>query len=339
MTLRRVVLFLVLVALAGLIPTAWAQDPVQDVQCQVDPAACPPSDDEAASPVEDVEAAAPVAVPQPPGADLLAKVEEILKDAAGAVSGAAGEAAGMAGAAMAAVGAAFMALMRSYAELWLLYKPANMPIDAYAGIAAGSTGVAAMGAQGSLYYAWRKLLPFLAMVPGFSRIAKDELLEHERRARIHDAIRQNPGVRLGELSRLLDIPWGSCMHHLRKLRADRIIMFKQVGHHKCFFINGSGLSENEMQAASVLKGDTLQSVAAWIEQHPGTSLKDLALGLGISPPLAAFHVGKLETAGLVQKTRDGRSVQLHVATRLPPGSLTMPPPALSMPVAPIAPAF
>ena len=221
------------------------------------------------------------------------------------------------GLSVALVGALLRILLRPLAELFVSYEPRGMSPGAYAAASAGVTAVAAGGLQAGLYALLRRYGLWLALVPGFSRIAKDELLEHDRRARIYELIKQNPGVRLSELAHGLELPWGSAMHHLRKLRADRLIMFKAVGHHKCYFVNGSGLSEQAMAAASILKGDTLTDIATFLQKNPRASLKELAVGVGISSPLAAFHVGKLEKAGLVTKERDGRSVRLLLAPNVP----------------------
>jgi Mn-dependent DtxR family transcriptional regulator len=292
-----------------------------------------------------------VAAPPLPQASPMAKKPDLLDRIGSALGGAAaavGDAAGAVGRAVAGAAAAVcnllasmgaaiasgaaaavagfvalvQALVKPLAQLLIHHKPAAMSGTAYAGAAAAGTAAITGGAQAGAWWSWRKLAPLLALVPGFSRIAKDELLDHDRRAKIFEMIKQNPGIRLSELAHGLDLPWGSCMHHLRKLRADRLITFKQVGHHKCYFVNGSGLSDHEMAAVSLVKGDTLQGIAAYLDANPRVSLKELAQGVGISSPLAAFHVGKLARAGLVQKVRDGRSVRLVLAAPLPHALLT-----------------
>lgn len=217
-------------------------------------------------------------------------------------------------AAVLAAGSALMAALRAYADFLVSQRPKGIDPPAWAAIVSGATGVAAAGAQTGAWYLARKLAPFL---PLFSRIDKDELLNHDRRARLFEFIKQNPGCHLSEISRALELPWGSSLHHLRKLRADRLILFKNVGHHKCFFVNGSGLNEQQMEALSLVKGDTLQRIVSYIQDHPKSNLKDVAAAVQISSPLAAFHVAKLERAGLVQKWRDGKSIRLQASGPLP----------------------
>ncbi|MBI2078329.1 MAG: winged helix-turn-helix transcriptional regulator [Euryarchaeota archaeon] len=218
-----------------------------------------------------------------------------------------------------ALGDLWLTLFAPLGALLGLLKPAGMGTGAYALTATAGTAVVAGGGQAGSYLAWKKFLPLGLGLPLFSRIEKDELLENERRARIFELIKQNPGIHLSEIARSLDFAWGTTLHHLRKLRADRLVMFKSMGHHKSFFINGSGLSERQMEALSLVKNGTLANLAHYLEGHPRTTLKELSEALGISPPLAAFHIRKLEKAGFVTKVRDGKSVRLTTTEALPAG--------------------
>lgn len=233
----------------------------------------------------------------------------------------AGAAAGAVASGFVGVGALVLGLLQGLAEGLVALKPRSMDSQLYAGAAAGSVGVAAFGLQFGSSFAWKKLFPLGVGLGLFSRIDKDELLENDRRARIFDLIKSNPGIHLSEIARELDFAWGTTLHHLRKLRADHLILYKELGHHKSFFVNGSGLSEKQMEAMSLIKNGTLSRLAQYLETHPRVSLKELSEALQISPPLAAFHIRKLEKAGLVQKVRDGKSVRLSTTQALPAGFL------------------
>jgi len=263
------------------------------------------------------------AIPQEPKAP----AEESFLDSMGAFFGSIGKGVGEGAAALGqgvsaaagAIGDFWLAMFAPLGALLGLLKPAGMGTGAYATTAAATMIVVAGGAQSGSYLAWKKLFPLGLGLPLFSRIEKDELLENDRRARIFELIKTNPGIHLSEIARELDFAWGTTLHHLRKLRADRLIMFKSLGHHKSFFVNGSGLSERQMEALSLVKNGTLANLAHYLEEHPRTTLKELSEGLGISPPLAAFHIRKLEKAGFVQKVREGKSVRLTTTDTLPAG--------------------
>lgn len=318
---RSGILYLVL--LLGL-PTALATDAPAIPGCLSPSGNC----QEPVDPIPEEPAGPPVAVAAPV---LLSPVVDdfrrFVADVSLAVQRATEAAIDGAWSALAASGQAILGLLTAFAQFLLAYKPATLDPTAYAALVAAATGAVAFAGQASVWWTGRKLASLLPAIPLFSRIEKDELLENGRRARLFEFIRHNPGARLGEISKALGLPWGSTLHHLRKLRSERLVTFKQTGHHKCYFINGSGLSEHQMTAVSVLKGDTLQRIARFIEAHPRTNLKDLASAMQISSPLAAFHVRKLEIAGLVVKQRDGKEIRLEMAG---------PVAATPVPVAPLA---
>lgn len=277
--------------------------------------------------------AAPVA-PKPAEAGLL----DTLGAFVGAIGSEMGRGADAVGGAVAAgfagIGAVVVGLLRGLAEGLVGLKPRGVDSQVYAGAVAGGFAATTFAAQAGSLWAWRKLFPLGIGLGLFSRIEKDELLENERRARIFELIRANPGIHLSEIARELDFAWGTTLHHLRKLRADHLILYKEMGHHKSFFVNGSGLSEKQMEAMSLIKNGTLSRLAQYLETHPRVSLKELSEALQISPPLAAFHIRKLEKAGLVQKVRDGKSVRLSTTQALPAGflqTIAAPAPPAAMP--------
>lgn len=321
---------LLAIALLAWVPVAAADHLLGGIGHEGDecppPQECTPGDQGA--PMQAPDGADPLAQSPIKQPDLLDRIHDLYAGASSAIGDAAQDTTAAAAAAAAAAGAFVAAALsfagRPLADLWVSFKPASMHPVAWAGIAAAGTAASAGAIQAGSWLAWRKLAPLLALVPGFSRIAKHELLDNDTRARIYGIVEQNPGIRMGQLAKQAGASLGSTMHHIRKLRCDRLITERPVGRHKCFFVNGSGLSGEEMKALSMIQGDTIQGIADYIQQHPRTNLKDLARGLGISSPLAAHHVGKLERAGLVSKIRQGRTVCL-VRSSMPAGaSMTSP---------------
>jgi DNA-binding MarR family transcriptional regulator len=314
---------LVLLTTLGLLLALPMAAAVDDAEVHADPgfADCLKDVKSCAPETDEVEQAQPETGVEPEaGPGIFDRTGAFLGALGAAVVGGAGEAAQAVGGAFVGMGDAVLGVLLVYAGFLLAFRPEGMPIDAYAGIAAGGTAVALAGLQAGLWWLGRRFLPLAGLLmPLFSRIQKDEVLDHERRAQIFELIKQRPGVHLSEIARALDLAWGPTLHHLRKLREQRIVSIKNVGHRKCFFINGSGYSDQQMEAMSLLKSDTLAEVAAAIESHPDSSLKEVSESLGISSPLAAHHVRKLVKAGLVRKERDGRRVRLTPSELMPRG--------------------
>lgn len=146
----------------------------------------------------------------------------------------------------------------------------------------------------------------LGAIPLFSRIAKDAIFENKVRSDIFELIGANPGVNVSEISRRLDVAWGTATHHLQKLRNERMVSVRMVGHQKCYFPNGGTYTPREMEVMSATKNTTAKRIAEFIAQSGPTPHRDVAAALQLSPALVSFHARKLEEAGVVGRRRDGR---------------------------------
>jgi predicted transcriptional regulator len=146
----------------------------------------------------------------------------------------------------------------------------------------------------------------LGALPLFTRIAKAELLDNKVRADIMDLVKTNPGINVSEISRRLDVAWGTATHHLQKLRAERLVNVRLVGHQKCFFPNGGTYTPREMEILSVTKSPTARKIAEFVAERGPTSHRDVSQALNLSPALVSFHARKLVDAGLLARQRQGR---------------------------------
>lgn len=159
----------------------------------------------------------------------------------------------------------------------------------------------------------------LGAIPLFSRIAKSDLLENKLRADIFELIKANPGINVSEVSRRLDVAWGTATHHLQKLRQERLVAIRVVSHQKCYFQNGGSYTPQEMDVVSATKNDTARRIASFLVANGATNHGDLAVSLGLSPALVSFHLHKLVEAGVVARHKDGRrTILTPLATDLAP---------------------
>ena len=172
-----------------------------------------------------------------------------------------------------------------------------------AGVAAGTLGV--LGLLSMLAVALQRY-GSLGAIPLFSRITKDALLENKTRNEIFELIRASPGVNVSEISRRLDVAWGTATHHLQKLREERLVGVRVVGHQKCFFLNGGTYTPHEMDMLSATKSPTAHRIAQFLVENGATAHQGVSNGLGLSPALVSFHMRKLLDAGIVSRQRDGR---------------------------------
>lgn len=147
----------------------------------------------------------------------------------------------------------------------------------------------------------------LGLIPLFSRIAKSELLENNVRQQIFQLIQENPGINVSEISRRLDIAWGTATHHLHKLRQEKMVGIRVASNQKCYFPNGGTYTPREMDVMSVTKHPTAKQIAEFLIRNGPQSHGAIVEALGLTPALVSFHMQKLVGTGIVARHREGRS--------------------------------
>lgn len=177
-----------------------------------------------------------------------------------------------------------------------------------AATAAALTGAAV--SAGALVLIIPALKGLFGMLPMFSRIRKEDLLEHPVRGTIYDAIQADPGIHFQELVRRVGKGRGTMEHHIRKMVAADLLVEKANKGFNCFFPKGE-VDRRLMDAAPLLKGDGGRNVLAAICGQPGIVALQVAEHLGMSTSTVNYHVKRLTEAGLVQAERQGRFVVLQ----------------------------
>lgn len=204
------------------------------------------------------------------------------------------------------------ALLASLATSAALGRPTAMSQSAWVGtVAVGATAASAAGHFG-LWNLLRRFGWIGAGLPLFSRIEKDDLLDHPLRSEIYDVIKASPGIHISQLARTVDAGWGTTIHHLRKLKENDMVAVRMVNNQKCYFINGGGTGRDTWGAISHLKNETARRIAEFVYAHPLIAVTDVSKRLGVSASLVSHHVAKLTRAGVLEKVRDGRFIRLAV---------------------------
>lgn len=182
--------------------------------------------------------------------------------------------------------------------------------DTNALIAAGAAGAGGAGLLLALAYFWPRLkfAGTLLLLPLYSRIERDSVLEHEKRDELYELIRATPGIHAHEIGEKANIGWGTTVYHLKLLENHGLVVSKKSGRYKRFFVN-TGEYTKKKDVYGALRNDTAKAVADFVVNHPGTTQKDMCAALGIQPSLASWHVEKLEGVGLVKRVKDGRQVR------------------------------
>lgn len=155
----------------------------------------------------------------------------------------------------------------------------------------------------------------------YSRLSKSELLDNEHRDRVYKLIQENPGLGLTEISERSGLGWGTTVYHLDRLERVGFVASERAGLHRCYFPVGT-LPRESRKGIGALKADTTRAIATFLVQRPGATQSELCEALGMSASAASKQITKLESAGLVRREREWKTVRLHPEPTL--GALVQP---------------
>jgi len=145
----------------------------------------------------------------------------------------------------------------------------------------------------------------------YARIDRSDVLKNPVRARLHELVQQNPGVRQRELMRLSDLAWGALVHHLRTLQANGLIQKVQFHGFSCYFTADADSKAALSQAA--LRTPAARLIFEEIRRRPGLTAGQLARERHVHASSISFHVRRLVDAGLLVRTRTRAGFELRAA--------------------------
>jgi DNA-binding transcriptional ArsR family regulator len=169
-----------------------------------------------------------------------------------------------------------------------------------------SMSIALVGASAAMGH-WVQRYGSFGAIPLYTRIARSALLENNVRQQIFELITQNPGINVSEISRRLDIAWGTATHHLQKLRHEKLVGIRMTSNQKCYFPNGGTYTPREMDVMSAVKHPTAKQIAEFLIQNGPRCHRDIAEALQLTPALVSFHTSKLINNGVLAREKQGRN--------------------------------
>lgn len=150
----------------------------------------------------------------------------------------------------------------------------------------------------------------------------ESTLDLETRRRVFVTINRYPGLTVAGLSRTAEMDEDLVRYHLRILeKAGLARSERQEGHRRVFPLersevgSASPLDEEERQMLGLLRRPPiLRAVVALIEQGP-LNAGDLAEACGVSRSTMSHHIGTMDTEGLIEIERQGRSRVMYLKDR------------------------
>ena len=160
----------------------------------------------------------------------------------------------------------------------------------------------------------QSLFPFnMLVLGGFRRISKKNVLEHDARQVIYQAITATPGTDVKTLTAMTGINENTLRYHVDRLVATgKISSFTRPGIVR-YFQNQGAYSRFEHLVYHYLRTDTPRGILWLLYQHPGLTRQQLADALAISGPSVTRQMDNLTEDGLVENRFPGRSNHYYLS--------------------------
>jgi hypothetical protein len=147
----------------------------------------------------------------------------------------------------------------------------------------------------------------MLLIGGFRRISKKNVLEHEARHVIYQAITAAPGIDVKTLTGMTGINENTLRYHLDRLAATgKIHCFARPGVVR-YFQNQGAYSQFDHGVFHYLWTDTPRAILWLLHQHPGLTRQHIADALMIAGPSVTRQMDNLIEDGIVENRSPGRS--------------------------------
>jgi predicted transcriptional regulator len=166
----------------------------------------------------------------------------------------------------------------------------------YVGIG-GLLAVTALAATEFGKYGLIKLL----FVPLYSRVRKENVLDHFVRGQIYGYIMSHPGEHYNGIKQALKVNNGTLSHHLKTLEMQGYLKSHRDGTYKRFYPVGTKVPRNK----GIKMSDLQIEIVDAIRQVPGITQKEIARREGITQQSVSYNLRILVRLGVLQCARDG----------------------------------
>ncbi|WP_421077663.1 winged helix-turn-helix transcriptional regulator [Methanothermococcus sp. Ax23] len=128
----------------------------------------------------------------------------------------------------------------------------------------------------------------------------------ESRKKIYNLIKKSPGIHFREIEKRLNMAVGSLQYHLHYLEKRNIIRSEHYGDYVRYFPKDCQLDDTDKKILSFLRRKTSRHILLYLLEKPANH-KEISENIGLSPSTISWHLNKLVEAGIVEKTKKGRT--------------------------------
>ncbi len=150
---------------------------------------------------------------------------------------------------------------------------------------------------------YKLLVLFSLMLPLYTRIPKEDVLDQFVRGQIYGFIKTNPGAHYNQIRRQIGVKNGTLSYHLGVLEKTELIKSRREGlKYRAFYPTGMNFPKEERFRLT----DLQIRIIASITDHPGMSQKEIARLLNQKPQTVNYNIRVLDQAGLIDMEKKGR---------------------------------
>jgi DNA-binding MarR family transcriptional regulator len=197
--------------------------------------------------------------------------------------------------------------------LWAEGESRDSTFVSIPAVVGGGTAAAALAIAGSTAYFYSASEVFkyrwltLALVPLYSIVHDEKVLDHFFRGRLFEYIKENPGVTFTALKEHFEVNNGTLTYHLHRLEKEDLITYRNLGKYKMFYADGVRIKGVEVVISPMDK-----EIIELISSEPGiTSSQIIAMLRGErSTRTVSRHLKQLERKGFIEVQK------LHGSRRL-----------------------
>lgn len=139
----------------------------------------------------------------------------------------------------------------------------------------------------------------------YTKIRREQLLEHKVRAEILEHINSNPGIHYRKLLNDLDLQTGVLTHHLNMLERQMFIRSLQDSMYRRFYPVSTPINNK------LILSEVQQNILKTIRAQPGISQAEIGRQLNHAKKVVSYHVKILSDADFVRVESTGRTNQLY----------------------------
>lgn len=139
------------------------------------------------------------------------------------------------------------------------------------------------------------------LLPLFSRIRPDRILDNYTRGQVHGYILANPGDHYSSIRDALGLNNGTLAYHLKRLEDERLVKSAADGSFRRYYPAMMKVPEPPQDGLTEVQ----RSIVSRILLAPGLSQSELGRFMGLSRATINYHMERLVSRGVLRRERAG----------------------------------